>query len=160
MPIKMTNAEMTAFVAKGHKVTIGRSVGDALAQIAEKIPAPKAGINRNAMQERRKDDGYKSKSEREYAARLQAAKDRGDIESWSYESVKFYLPDWGWYTPDFKVVIDNFGRKNVEFREIKGRGKHAVTDKAKAKFLDCRRLNPEFKFRMIQRIDDGWEEIL
>ena len=157
MPVKLTNAEITAFIAKGHKVTQGKTVGEALAGIAAKLDKPKGIVNRNAMQDRRKYAPYRSKAEQDYADYLQAAKERGEILDWTYESFGIKLPDWGFFYPDFYVVCHE-GRK--EFHEVKGRGKYAVTDKGKAKYLDAQRLRPEFTWRMIQRTDDGWQQIL
>ena len=159
MPIKMTNAEIAAFIAKGHKVTVGRKVGDALAGIAAKIPTK--GINLQKTQQRRDDDPYKSNTERLYAALLadkqNAPYDQRHVVRWAYEPIGLRLPDWGIYWPDFAIWTTT---GKLEFHEIKGRGKYAVRDKAKAKFLDARRLFPEFTFRMIARTDSGWIDIL
>ena len=158
MTARMSEAEGKALIAKmGSRVTASKTVGEALRDIAAKIPAK--AVNRNAMQKRSKEDRYKSDVEREYALCLHGDMHDGltDIVRWGYEPIGLRLPDWGIFWPDFAVWYPD---ESLEFREIKGRGKYALTDKAKAKFLDARRLFPSFTFRMIQRTADGWKDIL
>ena len=160
MPIKLTPAEITAFVAKGHKVTQGRSVGDALAGIAAKLAPAKAGVNRNAMQQRSDQDRYKSNTEREYASLLEECRLAGNIVRWEYEPFGIRIDDGSGKTcvfwPDFAVWY--IRGEQPEFHEIKGKGKHALTPSARVKFLAARRLHPEMTFRCLQAPD--WKEIL
>ena len=130
------------------RVTVGKSVGEALAEVQRKA-GPK-------FQERSA-DRYKSNSERMYAELLESERTEGLIERWAYEPMGLRLPGWGIYWPDFLVIFSN---GKMEFREIKGRGKYAVRDKARAKCLDAKRIYPQFRWKMIQRIDIGWNQIL
>jgi len=143
------------------RCTVSKSVGEKMQ--AEREEETK---KQPKYQKRHTDDPYKSDAEREYAKLLDASRDikfadgtphPDSVVRWLYEGMAFRLPDWGVYWPDFMIELFN-GR--IEFREIKGRGKYAVRDKAKAKFLDARRLFPQFGWKMIQRTSGGWDEIL
>jgi hypothetical protein len=162
MPIKMTHAEIIAFIAKHHdRIKVSTPVQDALAEIAAKLAKPKGGVNRNAMQERHPDDKFKTGWERIYRFVLIAEVQAGTIARWAYEPMGLRIDDGTGkscvFYPDFGVWYPD-GR--LEFREIKGKGKHALTPEARVKFLAARRLFPEHTFRMIQKIEEGWEEIL
>lgn len=147
--LRLTIAEGQKLLARCHGAVISKSVAECLNEL-EKPKQPK-------FQERRETDRYKSKAEREYAELLDGEKRMGLIHSWQYEAIGLRLPDWGIYWPDFYIVLPNC---KEEFREIKGKGKYAIRDKAKAKFLDARRLFDEFRFRMIQKIGEGFEDVL
>jgi hypothetical protein len=139
------------------RCTISRSAAEVMDE--EKRQQRKAGAATSPrFQQRRAGDRYKSDREREYAEVLDAELAAGRIVRWSYEAVKLFLPDWGWYAPDFYVAYDC---GHLEFREIKGRGKFALRDRGKAKFLDARRIYPEFGWRMIQLQPNGeWLDVL
>jgi hypothetical protein len=159
---RISESEGAALIAKmGDRATIGPKVGDKLAEIAATMAKQKSSVNRNAMQDRRPTDRYKSYAERDYAALLDADLRDGIIERWAYEPMGLRIDDGTGkncvFWPDFCVWLVNGQR---EYREIKGKGKHAVTPQARTKFLAAKRLFPEDSFRMIQRTDSGWEEIL
>ncbi len=107
-------------------------------------------------QQRSEADKFKSDREREYAKRLEQERISGNIDRWEYESIAFRLPDWGVYWPDFAVWIGDY----IEFRETKGTGRFAIKDRARAKFLDARRLFPAFGWHMLQLRNGEWIEIL
>lgn len=159
MGVNINQEQLNKFLAKGHTVKASRSVAESidtqLAKIAAKIPVSN-GVNRNAMQTLSKDDPYRSQAERDYATLLDSG-DIPDIARWKYEGIGLYLPDWKWFRPDFYIVLTS---GDLLCHEIKGRGKYAVTDKGKAKYLDAKRLYPEYRWKMIQRTGDGWQQIM
>lgn len=65
----------------------------------------------------RVDDRYRSKTERDYAARLDTIRGAGEIVRYGYECMKVRISASHWYTPDFFVV---FPDGHVEIHEVKG----------------------------------------
>jgi hypothetical protein len=55
--------------------------------------------------------------ERKYAAVLESRKLAGEIQRWDFEPVKLRLADRTFYTPDFRVVLND---ATIEFHETKG----------------------------------------
>ena len=143
------------------RATVSKSAAECIDELERKQKQAKAGVNINAMQQRSKDDPFKSDREREYAAVLDAEQAAGLIKRWSYEPMGLRIDDGNGkscvFWPDFGVWNSVW---ILEFREVKGKSKHALKPAARVKFLAARRLFPEHNFRMIQRTDSGWEEIL
>lgn len=132
--------------------------GKPFEQVFAKDGTPiRSAVKAVKYQQRVEGDPYKSTAERIYAADLAKWQQAGVIRRWAYEPVKFHLPDWGWYIVDFQVVLAD---GSMEFIELKGRGKYAIRDRAKAKFLDARRLFPEFTFKMLQWDGEGFLVVL
>ncbi len=91
--------------------------------------------------------------ESSYAAYLQALKDRGEIKSWSYESVRLKLTQGGekeaYFKPDFLVEM-NDGR--IEFHETKGFFREA----AKVRIKVAAGMFPCFRFKVVRKIAGGF----
>ena len=105
-------------------------------------------------------DGYRSKTERQYAMVLGDEVEEGTIERFEFESMKFKLADGAWFCPDFCVWLPahlvrdgTTSPQQLELREIKG---GFVREAARVRFLVAKRLYPEFSWRMIQKQRNGW----
>ncbi len=58
-----------------------------------------------------------NKTEQAYADYLECQRQRGEIQFWLFESLKFKLADLTFYTPDFLVVLPD---GLIEIVEVKG----------------------------------------
>jgi hypothetical protein len=159
MPIKITAPELAGIVAKGHKVTMGKTVAECLAQVAEKIPQP---TKADKPKRKKRDDGYASQAEADFAAELESLRVIGSIRRWKYEPVKGGLrlnekdPQTGrnrHYRPDFLVEWES---GYVEWIEVKGKMKW---EDAMKTFDWARDAYPFWHFRMVEKIDGDWVTI-
>ena len=155
MPVKLTNAEITAFIAKGHKVTQGKTVGEALDGIAAKLPATATKPTR-----KKRDDDYDSQAESDFAAELESLKLTGQVKRWIPHPGRLRLSDKDpqtgrnrHYHPDFLV---EWSSGYIEWIEVKGRMKW---EDAVQKFDWTRTAFPMWHFRMVERIDGEWVTI-
>ncbi len=96
-----------------------------------------------------RNDPYKSKLERWYAAKLDRMLKNGEILSWKYEEIKFRLGKGAWYTPDFYVVFPD----RIEIHETKGRWMEA----AKVRFKVVADKFPEFIWYAVYGAKNGWK---
>ena len=116
-------------------------------------PIAQAGANP------KRNDPYKSKWERLYAAELNDAMRAGEVLAWEYEAVTFRLARsrdgkrGASYTPDF-LVVHKDGR--LEFVEVKG----FMREAARVRFVTARDRFPWFDWRMIRRTKSVWEEVM
>lgn len=148
--MNMTQAQFDALPAHMRAgMTISKSAAECLAEIER----PKGKGQK--FQDQQATDRYKSKAERIYAAQLEDERRLGLIDRWEYEALAFRLGDGCVYWPDF--IVWNQGW--CEVREVKGRGKFAVRPAARVKFLAAQKMYPEFRWIMLQRNADGWEQI-
>ena len=102
---------------------------------------------------------YRSKTEAIYAMLLRDQLLDGEIRRFEYEALTFTLAasDKGRgarFTPDFVCWLSS---GVLELREIKG---GFVRESARVRFLVAKRLYPEFSWRMIQRKNGTWNDIL
>jgi hypothetical protein len=154
MKVKMAAPELAAFIAKGHKVTIGKSVAECLAKVAEKIPATKS------EKPKRKKDRYRSGAERKFAEDIEHARIMGAIKGWQHEPVSLVVADDGEnrvrYTPDF-LVWTNDGK--FYFVEIKG-SNPKLRNAGRSKAIMARVAYPGWIFRVFRYVAGDFEEIL
>jgi hypothetical protein len=64
----------------------------------------------------RKAAGVMNQTETRYAELLRKRQLAGEIESFTYETLKVKVADGSWYCPDFMVIRTN----HIEFHEVKG----------------------------------------
>ena len=95
-----------------------------------------------------------TKPEGIYSFELEALQREGAIQRWAYESIKVRLAKRTWYTPDFAIW---FPDGHLRIVEIKG---GFVRDDAAAKFKIARETYPEWEWVCLQRVGQGWREIL
>jgi hypothetical protein len=94
--------------------------------------------------------GYRSKLERDYAARLEHQHREGRILWWSYEPMRLRLAAGAYYKPDFMVIGLN---GEVEFHETKGFWREA----ARLRIKVAADQHP-FLFVAVKRDKRGWSE--
>lgn len=158
MSVKMTNAELSAFIARGHKVTSSKTVGECLAEVAKKMDVPAKPVK---PKRKKRDDGYDSQGEADFADVLESLRIKGRIKRWVPHPGRLRLsdkdPQTGRdrnYNPDFLV---EWHGGYVEWIEVKGRMKW---EDAMKSFDWARSAYPMFAFRMVERMDDGeWKTI-
>ena len=95
-----------------------------------------------------------NKTEAEYAEHLKLRQISGEIQSYTYEPIKFRLADRTWYTPDF-IVLDAEGY--IEAHEVKGYWE----DDARVKIKVFAEQFPWFKIiavkKRAKKRGGGWE---
>lgn len=88
-----------------------------------------------------------------YSQHLEAKRLRGEIQQWSWESVKLKLADQTWYCPDFRVITAD---GTEEFHETKG----FMREDANVKLKVAAELHP-YRFRLVRQLPKrdggGWE---
>ncbi len=108
--------------------------------------------------------GVMNKTESSFAARLEAMKMRGDIESYHYEGMtlrwesgvdKHGNPIFIRYTPDF-VVFEIEPPNNFYLVEVKGRFVKGKFERAVERFRHARTRWPHLNFQLWQKTKDGW----
>ncbi len=105
-----------------------------------------------------------NKTESAFAARLEAMKMHGDIESYHYEGMtlrwesgvdKNGKPIFIRYTPDF-VVFEIEPPNNFYLVEVKGRFVKGKFERAVERFRHARTRWPHLNFQLWQLTKDGW----
>lgn len=94
-----------------------------------------------------------NKTEARFAAELDWMIYNKQVSRYLFGTVKFRLAKRTWYCPDFVVF---WADGVIECVEIKG----FVRDDAAVKYKVAREKFPMFKWRMIRRGKDGWENVL
>lgn len=127
---------------------------------ARKGPGNKRGLYRGNAGKKKRDDGYDSQLEADYAQHLAALKLAGKIEDFVYHPFRMKIAGGAYYTPDFIVIAKpdvawDQGYSQIEIHECKGfwRESAAVRVKVAAdKF-------PWFRFRIVSwaRKTDPWK---
>lgn len=85
-----------------------------------------------------------NRTESDWAIELEARRRVGEIEHWSFESVRLKLANGAWYTPDFFVVVSD---GSIEIHETKG----FMREAARVRLLTAAQLYPWFKFLLVKR---------
>lgn len=117
--------------------------------------------------------GRMNNTEFEYSKHLELLKQKGEILEYSFECTKLKLGDDCWYTPDFRVVVeeqmDDCGTSQIiQFHEVKGTtrkkqskgivAKPFVEDDAMVKIKAAAELHP-FKFILTWKgLNGQWEQ--
>lgn len=96
-------------------------------------------------------DGYRSKTERDYAGELELRKRAGDIRAYYYEPCNWRLGNNCYYRPDF-LVIHTDGL--VEFVEVKAGN---ILERARVKFAACAERYPDFLWTIARRKGRSFE---
>ncbi len=94
---------------------------------------------------------YRSESEANYAARLEAMRRTGEILAWLYEPMSLRIGERCNYRPDFLVIRQGPTTEDTtifEFVEIKGR--HRFREKGIVKFRAAEGLYPWFTWKLIE----------
>ena len=91
-----------------------------------------------------------NKTERLYAAHLEALKWAGTILGWAYEPVKLRLAAATFYTPDFLVIRADGA---MELHEVKGHWE----DDARVKIKVAAEQHPWFRFLAVRARGGVWE---
>lgn len=91
-----------------------------------------------------------NKTERLYAAHLEALKRAGTILGWAYEPVKLRLAAATFYTPDFLVIRADGA---MELHEVKGHWE----DDARGKIKVAAEQHPWFRFLAVRARGGVWE---
>lgn len=109
----------------------------------------------------RHESGVMNKTERLYAFDLDILQRAGEIKAWWFEPLKVRLARRTYYTPDFLIWQQD---GSLEFVEIKGYRKRACDAPGEAKdavrFKMARELVPWASWRMIERSEGEWREVL
>lgn len=127
-------------------------------------PTTKSKLQGNAGRKR----GIPNKTEAEFALRLEAMKQAGEILRYEYEGITLR---WNGvrYTPDFVVFDKDFSSREVNGRiftnrlrliEIKGGFIKGKYERAIERFKHARTYWPEFSFEMHQKKNGQWTRIL
>ena len=152
----LSDTEGQKLIAKyGNRITVGPSVQEALAKIAERTGTPAKKGKR-----KKRTDKYQSQGESDFAAELESLRLTGQVKSWTAHPGRLRLSDKDpqtgrdrHYHPDFLV---EWTSGYVEWIEVKGR--HKWEDAVKA-FDWTRDKYPFFRFRMVEKIDGEWVTI-
>jgi len=93
--------------------------------------------------------GVMTKLEERYSEHLEALRLCGEIQRWDYEPVKLRLAKGTYYTPDFRVLKNDY----IYYHEVKGfwRSTGRVKIKCAAEVHDC------YQFIAIQWKNKSWE---
>jgi hypothetical protein len=103
---------------------------------------------------KRRDDGYKSQLEADYAAHLDVLVRASEIVGWLYEPVKgLRLGDDLSYSPDW-IVINNPDDGIGPFYFVETKGYERRHDRTT--FISASRIFWFIEFRMVKRIDGVW----
>jgi hypothetical protein len=95
---------------------------------------------------------YKSKAEAEWALRLEARRQRGEVVRFEYEAVALRLGHDTRYHPDFLVILPG---GVVQFEEVKG---GYIRPLGRAKLMIAAKQFPEFRFVLCQKMAGEWTE--
>lgn len=109
---------------------------------------------------------FDSQAEEDYAAQvLEPRRLAGEIAEWRHHAISLDLGEHGWCRPDY-VVFPNMPPPlsptlswKPEIVEVKGRAGTLLDEKGKTKFLLAREKWPCFRWRMVQRVKEGWRDV-
>ena len=89
-----------------------------------------------------------NKTERRYAAHLEARRLNGEVWRWDFQPIKLRLADSTFYTPDFRVILCNGAE---EMHEIKG----FMRDDAAVKVKVAAEMHP-YPFVVVRWVKGAW----
>ncbi len=106
----------------------------------------------------RRQDGFRSQLEADYAVHLETLKAGGNIREWWYEPMRLKIASGkmqAWYKPDFAaILVGEDGETDLFFYEVKGYWREA----ARLRIKVAAGLYKPFWFVAITRKDGQWVE--